>query len=69
MSVVTLPTLSDSRSAPVLATQAIEAVQAAWAVLATVPDPEVPALSVLALGIVRDVIQHPDGLEIVLTPT
>ncbi len=44
-------------------------IQAAWAVLATVPDPEVPALSVFDLGIVRDVIDHPDGLEIVLTPT
>ena len=41
----------------------------AWAVLDTVPDPEVPALSVCDLGIVRDVIDHPDGLEIVLTPT
>ena len=41
----------------------------AWAVLATVLDPEVPALSVRDLGIVRDVIEHDDGLEIVLTPT
>jgi ring-1,2-phenylacetyl-CoA epoxidase subunit PaaD len=29
---------------------------AAWAALADVPDPEVPALSVIDLGIVRDVI-------------
>jgi len=45
----------------------------AWAVLGTVLDPEVPALSVRDLGIVREVIT-PDGapdsvLEIVLTPT
>ena len=32
-------------------------------------DPEVPALSVRDLGIVRDVIDHGDELEIVLTPT
>ena len=32
-------------------------------------DPEVPALSVCDLGIVRDVIAHDDGLEVVLTPT
>jgi ring-1,2-phenylacetyl-CoA epoxidase subunit PaaD len=38
-------------------------------VLATVLDPEVPAVSVCDLGIVRDVIDHDDGLEIVLTPT
>ena len=42
---------------------------AAWRVLATVLDPEVPAVSVCDLGIVRDVIDHDDVLEIVLTPT
>ena len=41
----------------------------AWAVLDGVPDPEVPALSVRDLGIVRDVLDHGDGIEIVLTPT
>jgi ring-1,2-phenylacetyl-CoA epoxidase subunit PaaD len=42
---------------------------AAWAVLAGVPDPEVPALSVIDLGIVRDVILEDGGLQVVLTPT
>jgi ring-1,2-phenylacetyl-CoA epoxidase subunit PaaD len=42
---------------------------AAWRVLATVLDPEVPAVSVCDLGIVRDVIDHDDVLEVVLTPT
>ena len=41
----------------------------AWAVLDTVLDPEVPALSVCDLGIVREVLPQGDGLEIVLTPT
>ena len=41
----------------------------AWRVLHEVPDPEVPAISVTELGIVRDVIEHADGLEIVVTPT
>ena len=41
----------------------------AWQVLDGVLDPEVPALSVRELGIVRDVIDHGDGLEVVLTPT
>lgn len=41
----------------------------AWEVLGTVLDPEVPALSVRDLGIVRDVIDHGDELEVVLTPT
>jgi ring-1,2-phenylacetyl-CoA epoxidase subunit PaaD len=44
-------------------------VEAAWKVLAGVPDPKVPAISVCDLGIVRDVIDHDDVLEIVLTPT
>jgi ring-1,2-phenylacetyl-CoA epoxidase subunit PaaD len=38
-------------------------------VLGTVLDPEVPALSVRDLGIVRDVIDHGSELEVVLTPT
>ena len=41
----------------------------AWEVLDGVPDPEVPALSVRDLGIVRDVIDHGAELEVVLTPT
>ena len=46
-----------------------ERVRRAWDVLDTVLDPEVPALSVRELGIVRDVIDHGDELEVVLTPT
>ncbi|MBI5717487.1 MAG: phenylacetate-CoA oxygenase subunit PaaJ [Burkholderiales bacterium] len=54
---------------------------AAWAVLDTVPDPEVPALSLRDLGVVREVIVRQGegegeseregvaGLEVVLTPT
>jgi ring-1,2-phenylacetyl-CoA epoxidase subunit PaaD len=41
----------------------------AWEVLGTVLDPEVPALSVRDLGIVREVIDHGGDLEVVLTPT
>jgi ring-1,2-phenylacetyl-CoA epoxidase subunit PaaD len=48
---------------------AVSKAEAAWAVLGTVLDPEVPALSVRDLGIVRDVIDHGDTLEVVLTPT
>jgi ring-1,2-phenylacetyl-CoA epoxidase subunit PaaD len=57
-------------SAPVRAT-GTGRIGKAWAVLGTVLDPEVPALSVRDLGIVRDVIASAEGpeLEIVLTPT
>ncbi len=41
----------------------------AWRVLDGVLDPEVPVLSVRDLGIVRDVLDHDDHLEVVLTPT
>ena len=41
----------------------------AWRVLHEVLDPEVPAISVTDLGIVRDVIEHDDALEVVVTPT
>ena len=49
-----------------------ERIERAWQVLATVLDPEVPAVSVLDLGIVREVREVcdvDDTLEIVVTPT
>ncbi len=42
---------------------------AAWEVLAQVLDPEVPAVSLVELGIVRDLKETAGGLEVVLTPT
>jgi ring-1,2-phenylacetyl-CoA epoxidase subunit PaaD len=44
-------------------------VEQAWRVLGEVLDPEVPALSVCDLGIVRDVIEQGEALDVVLTPT
>ncbi len=41
----------------------------AWDVLGRVPDPEIPAISVTDLGIVRDVRALDDGVEVVVTPT
>ena len=43
--------------------------QRAWDVLSTVLDPEVPALSLRDLGIVRDVVDDGITLTVVLTPT
>ena len=42
---------------------------ALWALLDQVMDPEVPVLSVVELGIVRDVRQGVDGVTVVITPT
>jgi ring-1,2-phenylacetyl-CoA epoxidase subunit PaaD len=44
-------------------------VERAWDALSGVPDPELPALSVCDLGLVREVIEHGEALEVVLTPT
>ena len=40
-----------------------------WDLLATIPDPEIPVLSILDLGIVRDVTQEEDKWIITITPT
>lgn len=42
---------------------------AAWHVLEGVLDPEVPALSVCDLGLVREIVDGDAALEVVLTPT
>lgn len=41
-----------------------------WKILDEVPDPEVPVLSIIDLGIVRDIVLHEgNNVEIVITPT
>ena len=44
-------------------------VAAVWRALASVPDPEVPVVSVVELGIVRDVRAEDGAVCVVLTPT
>ena len=49
---------------------AAERVARAWAALALVEDPEIPAVSVVDLGLIRYVGARPDGvLEVGLSPT
>ncbi|MGB4771129.1 MAG: iron-sulfur cluster assembly protein, partial [Chitinophagaceae bacterium] len=38
-------------------------------ILSNVQDPEVPVLSVIDLGIVRDAVETEEGIEVVITPT
>jgi ring-1,2-phenylacetyl-CoA epoxidase subunit PaaD len=40
-----------------------------WAALAEVPDPEIPVLSVVDLGVVREVDVEGDRVRVVFTPT
>lgn len=44
-------------------------IERAWAVLGSVADPEVPALSVVDLGLVREIVEGGPGLAVVVTPT
>ena len=44
-------------------------IESVWAALAAVPDPEIPAVSVVDLGLVRDVAWRVDELVVTLTPT
>ncbi|MBO9573812.1 MAG: phenylacetate-CoA oxygenase subunit PaaJ [Chitinophagaceae bacterium] len=43
--------------------------QEIWSLLESVPDPEVPVLSVTDLGIVREVKADKDNVELTITPT
>ena len=47
----------------------VRTVEAIWELLDRVKDPEVPVLSVVELGIVRDVRIAADGVTVVITPT
>ena len=42
---------------------------AAWQALEAVPDPEIPAISVTELGIVRNVACHDGTVQVTVTPT
>ena len=44
-------------------------VQTIWGWLDLVPDPEIPVISVVDLGIIRDVAWDGDTLEVAITPT
>ena len=41
----------------------------AWAAAAEVTDPEVPVLTIADLGVLRDVTETSDGVEVIITPT
>jgi ring-1,2-phenylacetyl-CoA epoxidase subunit PaaD len=41
----------------------------AYDIIATVTDPEIPVLTIADLGILRSVVETPQGLEVTITPT
>src|SRR5690606_23375053 len=42
---------------------------AVWEALRAVPDPEIPVIDIVELGIVRSVVVDDDGVAVTLTPT
>ena len=46
-----------------------DAVRQAWDLLESVPDPEIPVVSIRELGILREITERDGALEIVITPT
>ncbi len=51
-----------------IATQ-LSAVDRAWQLLESIPDPEIPVVSIRELGILREINERDGSLEVVITPT
>jgi len=45
------------------------AIEEVWKILESVPDPEIPVISIVELGVVRDVKRIEDSIDIIITPT
>jgi ring-1,2-phenylacetyl-CoA epoxidase subunit PaaD len=48
---------------------AMSRTQRAWQVLESIPDPEIPVVSIRELGILREINERDGELEVVITPT
>ncbi|MES2785495.1 MAG: 1,2-phenylacetyl-CoA epoxidase subunit PaaD [Pseudomonadota bacterium] len=51
-----------------MATQ-LSAIDRAWQLLESIPDPEIPVVSIRELGILREINERDGSLEVVITPT
>jgi ring-1,2-phenylacetyl-CoA epoxidase subunit PaaD len=60
---------SETRTVPLPRAGNDDAVASVWRALGSVVDPEIPAVSIVELGIVRDVARAGDECVITLTPT
>ncbi|MBB1075695.1 phenylacetate-CoA oxygenase subunit PaaJ [Rhodoferax sp. 4810] len=54
---------------PILPKQVGDVFYAVWNLLEQVVDPEIPVVNLREMGILRDVREGADGLEVVITPT
>ena len=48
---------------------ALSEIREVWTILSSVNDPEIPVLSIVDLGIVRDIKFHEKMVEVIITPT
>ena len=48
---------------------ALSEIREVWNILSSVNDPEIPVLSIVDLGIVRDIKSHEEMVEVIITPT
>jgi ring-1,2-phenylacetyl-CoA epoxidase subunit PaaD len=60
---------ADKRQVVVNPMVALDPLQRAWELLEAIPDPEIPVVSIRELGILREINQQGDELEVVITPT
>jgi len=44
-------------------------IEEVWALLEQLTDPEIPVITLRELGILRDIRESADGLEVIITPT
>ena len=44
-------------------------IEKVWEILNTIPDPEIPVITIVELGVVRDVKINGDSIQIQITPT
>ncbi|WP_300559275.1 1,2-phenylacetyl-CoA epoxidase subunit PaaD [Limnohabitans sp. Rim8] len=58
-----------SSASPTSASEHTADVRHAWALLEQLTDPEIPVVSLRELGILREVRQGAEGLEVIITPT
>ncbi len=63
------PTRRGAAQSPVAPGSPVATESAVWALLRTVPDPEIPTVSVVDLGIVRSVAVTPERIRVELLPT
>ena len=59
----------DDRGAAVDPGRAVVTAEAVWAALDEIPDPEIPVISLVDLGVIRDVTVDGDRVRIEFTPT